>query len=390
MATGPHQWWHHAALCDLEGSHDLPQIENLKSLILDLSRVGFRGVALRPTMNVLLDDSELLSSFITLLHRAGLKVLIHIPLSSAQLHGEGALSHNDATITQLRAAIKAGADGIDISLLDPPGYSRSTAEELNVTALIQSLHVELADANPDAILVAETLDEDRQTIRYHLQEHWFHHLRDHSLIQASWDSTQIRERVTLALTERAPLGQVTAWHWAQTRQVADDSQPLTYDDTQAGAWGSYSDEGRCAAMALFSLSLPGAAYLPFSHMGGRLVSSSGMVRRIWAAHKTAANEARILADALRIREERAMGTGSLAWVDNLPWCSGGVSVHMSAGIMVVLNTSDTAVCVPGEHRLLVASDPAAEYSPAGTEVPMNACAWFDTARVRPVAVMFND
>jgi alpha-glucosidase len=92
-----------------------------------------------------------------------------------------------------------------------------------------------------------------------------------------------------------------------------------------------------------------------------------------------------------VRAERLMGTGSLAFVDGLPWAPPEVAVHICAGVMVVLNTSDAPVLVPAEHRLLLCSDASvAAAADEPTRIDPDACAWFDTARVQPAPVEVHD
>jgi hypothetical protein len=161
------------------------------------------------------------------------------------------------------------------------------------------------------------------------------------------------------------------------------------------SWQVDASPDRRAAMALYELSVPGAVYVPFEHLAGRLQPiGEGRAHRTWAAGERASLEARTLGIALRLRNERAMGSGSFAFVDHLEWTHPGVGVHVCAGTMVVLNTSDAPVEVPAEHRFLVSShvtDQAAPHA-AGVPrmVPPETCAWFDTARIQPAPFEHTD
>lgn len=390
MSTGPHQWWHHTVVCDFAGSNGPSEIQNMKSLVYNIVRMGFRAVALRPDDSLYDGDAAILRDLFSSLHRQGIKVIVRMPLDGAQLTGQGSLAHNDATIRRLRCAVEAGADGIDINVLDAPHGLRDSHEELNLTALIQSLQVELADVNPHAILIAESRCEDSQQVHHHIEEHWFHHLRDNALMYAGWSAASLRERVTAAFKQRDPLGHIAAWSWSMLQHRVHTEEPVTAVPAPCESWDKDDVYPRQGAMALFMLSLPGACYLPFALMGGRVVRSAGMWRRLWGAEKDSAAEARILRTALRLREERAMATGSFAWVDNLAWAGADVSVHVTAGMTVVLNTSDVDVIVPAEHHCVVFSAGEPSVDEDGTLLPPNTCAWFDTARIRPAAVSFDD
>lgn len=383
-------------MCDFVGAAHAAELENIKALIIDLARAGFRAIALRPAPEVLTGDAALLHQVCSLAQRAGIRVLLRVPLPRV-VKQEGAVpfppvdeAYAQNTLASIRLALATGADGIDLAVLDSADLPTTEDERDALAALIRLAHVELADVNPSAILSAETLTTDKARLAYHLEEEWLHHLRDRALLDSEWDAQTLRVNVEQALSQRDSLGHVAAWHWSRTRHVDEPGDVFDMKGIPSSSWEYDSDTERRTAMNLFALSLPGAAYMPFAFMGGRLVSSSNMLRRIWEGDKESAAEAAILRRALRIRDERAMGTGSLAWVDGLEWAAEGVSVHMCAGILVVINTSDTEVVVPAEHRLLVSSKSLASVEGHPTVLPSNSCAWFETARIRRRPVFLND
>jgi alpha-glucosidase len=400
---GDAPWWSHAVVCDVAGSVDDAEMAEVSGLLLDISRAGFSAILIRPARSDIALDGSALAGFTTRAHRAGLKVLVR--LSGARVPGDpedagGAFTDLEDGVSTLvvraRAALKAGADGIDLGIIDEGGPARDEADAGRFTHLVRILHAELADFDPMPILTAEALLGDEPAFRRHLEEDWFHHLRDDALVTAPWEAGALRRRVRSSLSERDRLGQVAAWHWSHTRVVHDSVH------VPEGSWEYGSSEARRTAMALYSLTLPGAAYVPFCHLGGRThalpcASSAPGAReadryhRTWGASPQAAGEARLLARATRVRAERLMGTGSLAFVDGLPWAPPEVAVHICAGVMVVLNTSDAPVLVPAEHRLLLCSDAsAAAAADEPTRIGPDACAWFDTARVQPAPVEVHD
>lgn len=383
MSPGPHQWWHHVPVCAFGGACGEVELENIRALIIDLARTGFRAICVEPTPDVLGDEGRVLSDFIASIHRAGLKVIVRIPLDPSALLGRPCASA--PLVAAAGAALACGADGIDIGVVDAPGPTRTSEGDGRLSQMIKDLHTDIALSHPQAILTAETLSADVALIDHHLTEHWFHHLRDGALLFAQWDGQDLRRRVTAVLQHRDALGHVANWHWSYSQDVHEEAARASYLP-----WRQEHAAMRGSALALFSLSLPGSASVLFRHMGGRIVDSGGQKRRVWQADRQASAEAAAMRTVLRVREERAMGTGSLAWVDNLPWAHAGVSVHLSGGVTVVLNMSDAPVCVPAQHVLLVSSDPEVEVSAAGTVVEPNSCAWFDTARVRPETVTFGD
>ncbi len=396
---GAAPWWNDAVICDVAGNVDDVEIAQLGDLLIDMSRAGFTAVLIRPARSDIVLDGSTLEDFILRAHRAGLKVLVR--LAGALLPGDtgqdarargafAALEDGVSTlVVRARAALKAGADGIDLGIIDEVGPAGDVDQSRAVrfSQLVQILHAEEADFEPVPILTAETLLDNPVAFRRHLEEDWFHHLRDDALVTASWDADVLRARVRDSLHDRDVLGQVAGWHWSHTRLTHD---PLR---TPQGSWERGSSEARRAAMALYCLTLPGAAYVPFCHLGGRARPVPGAPQRherTWGETPRAAEEARLLARATRIRAERLIGTGSLAYVAGLDWAPPETAVHIAAGVTVVLNTSHAPVLVPPEHRLLVSSDGSGSVEGEPTRVNPEACAWFDTARVRPVAVEIHD
>lgn len=399
---GAAPWWSHVVACDVAGSLDDAELSEVAGLLLDLSRAGFGAVLIRPARSDIAVDGSVLADFVTRAHRAGLKVLVR--LSGARVPGDpggdGAGAFTDledgasALVVRTRAALKAGADGIDLGIIDEGDAlvprDVAAARAVRFTHLVRILHAELADFDPLPILTAETLLGDDAAFHRHLEEDWFHHLRDDALVTAPWEARVLRERVGRSLSDRDLLGQVAAWHWSHTRVVHDSAH------VPEGSWEHGASESRKTAMALYSLTLPGAAYVPFCHLGGRTEpvgrgeAPSDRHHRTWAGSDQAAAEARLLARATRVRAERLMGTGSLAFVDGLAWAPPGVSVHVCAGVMVVLNASDAPVDVPAEHRLLLSSDGTEPVADQPTRIAPEVCAWFETARVQPARVEVHD
>ncbi|WP_175953716.1 hypothetical protein [Schaalia sp. Marseille-Q2122] len=393
-AHAPLQWWHQAVICDFVGAAHRNELDNIKSLIIDLARVGFRAIALRPAPEFLTAPSPELTD---LRHRPPGRHQsppAHPPPGSTHARHQppppGAVNDDEATAVcaWTQNALAAGADGIDLALLETTDAPLPAEQREHLAALIRRIHSEIADSTPSATLSAEALTNDEATLTYHLEEEWLHHLRDGPPTPLARPT--LRANVERALAQRDYLGHVAAWHWSRTRHVEAPGDVFTMQDIPTTSWEHASDPARRTAMNLYALSLPGAAYIPFAFMGGRLVASSNMFRRVWEGDKDSAAEARTLREVLRVREERAMGTGSLAWVDGLAWAHEGVNVHLSAGVLVVLNTSDQVVEVPAEHRLLVCSTPVAAAERRPTTLPGNSCAWFETAKIQRRPVSFND
>lgn len=385
VSSGPHQWWHHTPLCVFGGSCDLSELTNVRSLLPELAQTGFEALSVEPDSTVWSDSPIELQAFIDAVHRAGIKVIIRCAIDDSLLCGDGVEHSPTDIVDRLSHVVSCGADGVDIGLLDAPGPRRTALGEQRLSELISMLHTEIADRDAHAILIAETLSADVHDIDFHLQEHWFHHLRDGALLFSPWEASQIRQRVTTVLQHRDALGHIANWHWSFPADIHEEAARASFLP-----WCQEDTEERRSALAIFALALPGSVSVLFRHMGGRIVDSGTGRRRVWAADHQARHESVVMGTALRIRERRSMGTGSLAWVDNLPWAHEGISVHLCAGVTVVLNTSDQPVVVPPEHSLLLTSDRHAQLPANGTVVQPGVCAWFETARVRPPEVSFTD
>ncbi len=383
-------------LCDIGGELDDAELAHLEDLVINLARVGFTGIIVRPSHSDLALGDSALEHFITRVHRAGLSAVVR--LSGAGVDPTGARAFTgledgtSALVVRTRAALKAGADGIDLGLIDegPPPRSkadrrRTTEAARRFSRLVRLEHAELADFDSGPILTAEAHAYDEAALTRHLEEDWFHHLLDDALITASWDARTLHDRVRFALERRDPLGQVAVWQWADTRHAGLD------EDIPTGSWADGAPRARRRAMALFVLSLPGAVHVPFGALGGHLDRDAPPEhRRTWGPDSTTRSGVRLLAEALRIRVERSIGSGSLGFVNALEWAHEGVAVHICSGVLVVLNTSDEAVIVPEQHRLMVSSGQAEAQDGQPTVVRPETCAWFETAIVRPREEHFHD
>lgn len=398
-SLGPFEWWHHAVVCDFVGSTGVAEAENIRSLVFDVARCGFRAVVLRPSGELFVEGCVVLRDLIGSLHRQGVKVVVRIPLDGAQLAGQASLARHDVTVERVRFAALAGADGVDLDVVDPPFGLCDSRGELNVAALFHSISLELTELNPQAIVVSQSRCQDVLRLRHYLREHSFAHVRDAFLLYASWSGDDIRARVSSMLAERDASGQVNVWQWSLLSHRVLSEEPADAPPADSDGWALEVSGDRARAMALVVLSLPGAVYVPFSLLGGRVVRSAGMWRRLWGADKDSVAEAALLRSALRLREENALGSGSFAWVDNLPWAGPDVCVFVVSGVMVVLNTSNAHVEVPDVHRCVLFSGDVSPSSSSGVlgsggagafVVPPDSCAWFMPAKVQRNSVMFGD
>lgn len=367
--------------CDIGGGVTDEDLEVIEKLSFDFARVGFTAVAVRPAHADIAVDGSRLASFIERVHRTGVKVIVR--LSGARVPGssEGAFVNFEQDVSSLvvrtRAALKAGADGIDLGIIREDDQSGDDQAQ-RFTQLIHILQAELADFERMPILSAESSITTPHALSRHLEEDWFHHLRDDALVTCPWDITELHERIACTLSERSRLGHVAAWQWSH---CVTDNRPVL---PSPGSWEEGASQWRRNAMALVALSLPGAAYAPFDRLAGRRNFDAHDGAHVeWEPSEDARREREMVSRALRIRVERSMGSGSLAYVNHLAWAHEGVGVHLCAGVMVVVNASDTPVEVPPEHALLLDSTGRSGGEPnQPTVVGPDQCAWFEAALVQ--------
>lgn len=380
IQRGALPWWRGCVVADFVGGAGPSEFPDIDELVPALVDAGFTAISLRPSRTDIVSDPTVLATTVAGAHDLGMKVLVRLAGVALPLGG-GLEGDRAELVVRARAALKCGADGIDLGLLDDP----TTPEDLeSSTRLVQILHAELADSDPSPILAARATTTHTEAFRRHLEEDWFHHLRDEVLLTAPWDADALARAVTTTYDRRDPLGQVAAWHWSHARGTAD-RQVIT-----PGSWEEGATARRRAAMALFGLALPGVAYVPFGQLGGHLWEDGhGGFHRSWANDQDSRSGASVLARALCLRREHGIPQGSLALVTSLPWAHPGVGVHVANGVMVVLNTSDTDVEVPPEHALLLRSDAQDGAADSPTVLPPDTSGWFNTARVTPPPMVFG-
>ncbi|MDC4232747.1 hypothetical protein M3T53_03320 [Actinomyces sp. B33] len=398
ISRGPTPWWHTSVVCDVTAGVDEAGLDAIASLLPHLAAAGFDAVCVRPSrLEAAWAPRSPLPRFIASAHDCGLRVLVRMTGASLPRLDEPLLASEgeEVLVGRIGSAVAAGADGIDLGSIAPAEDSplspvRTAVQRRRVSDLTRRLLSDLAVAERAPILAASVAGGNPSAAGYHLAEDWFHHLRLGSLRRVPWDGGAALDAACAALALHDPAGAVAPWSWLHTPGLTSAGEPG--EATIApGSWEEGADASRRRAMSLFGLSLPGAAYMSYGQFGaGSIETAPSGARASWAGDDESAAAAATLSAALRIRRERAMGSGSMGVLTGLTWAGAGVGVHMTAGVTVVLNASDSPVEVPAEHEPLVSSSPVARTRTGASRVGAHSCAWFDTARVRRVEAAYWD
>lgn len=387
--TGPADWWDGLAVLDLPGALHAPDLAELKGLFGEIRDMGFDAVLLRLATQKSKDLQESVARAVDDAHEAGLRLLVRIgPDQFVVDPGDtppflGLEENRETLLTRTRALVSAGADGVDLGMIDDAAHLPDRADRAQTFSETINLQLaELAETERTVILSGEAATADPEFFAHHLSEDWFHHLRDDSLIEAPWDVKEIRERVTRSYAMRDALGRTAVWRPALAPKRKDSARQRV---AGAGSWSEHGSRRRASALMMFAGSLPGALYLPFAHVGGRIKVKNSKHPRVFlklGSGARAGHQRDLATRMLDLREQRNIPSSTLAFVENLSWAPPGVSVHLSGSMLVVLNASESPVVVPAHHVPLLYSDGFVRSTEAGTSLLPETCAWFETARPR--------
>lgn len=385
-------WWRAAAICDLPGSFDEADLSRVQKFLPDVAALGFQAVLLRPATPRVDVGLANLPDFVAQAHDLDLKVIVRAFLSGdeAALHPETSppvltLEHDTEELTKrARAILATGADGVDLGLVNDEQGSPDAAA--NSRAFTEAIQVQLAEvelAGETTILTAAIISDSQEAAMHHLTEDWFHHLRDDTLVSCPWNAAELQRRVQQAFVDRDPLGHTAAWRYSLPKWT---SSPYTRSSADYGWADSRHADAREVAMMLYTVSLPGAAYVPFLHVGGGIKPTKGKdpgLKFFFEKGRAAQLRANVAHEALSIRNRLGLGESTLAFVDGLDWCNEDTPVHLSGPIMVVLNMGKSTIVVPPEHRPVLSSRGMMSTSDKGTIVRPNCCVWLQTAELEP-------
>lgn len=280
---GTHSWWHSSAICRIPRRVDHDLARQLSEEAIRFARVGVDALLLSPIPQMIWGVNPELVSLVKRFHRVGVKIIVHLP-GSAEWNTRdfnGPYSADETVTTLLgrvRACVDAGVDGIDLGTLPLMHYGPNSAERQEFMHLLRVVMAEVANTDTLPILTSSLPHMDDSDLQEILQESWFHHLRNDTLLDIEWKHPQLCDAIANTFANRDPVGHIAAW------------PALPYDDSEIHR-----------AHTLFALALPGATY--FDSPSKETISNSFVL---------------MVQQALRTREEHGMGTGSLAHVRGLP------------------------------------------------------------------------
>lgn len=386
---GVTSWWNTTAVCDLPGAYGPADLLGLIGLLPAIRRMGFSAILLRLSLPDLNPQRDYIAKLVKATHAAQLKILVRVRSDAATVSPQDSpppveLDNDpDTLIERTRVLMGAGVDGVDLGLIDDdPARPHREDRIRQFTETVNRQLAEVASLDSTVILTAEASVAHPEFFEHHVQEDWFHHLRDDSLLQAPWDASELRKRVAKAYSSRAPLGQTVAWRPAfnPAAEGADARTP------NPGSWADGAPIGRVNAFLTFVSSLPGALYLPFVSAGGQVEVEEGsrpQLRLSLANDPPSRYQHDLTTRILTLRERKHLSHSNLALIDDISWAHPGVSVHLSGHIMVVLNASSEPVAVPAKHLPLLYSDGFVFSDATHTVIQPDTCAWFEPAPANP-------
>ncbi|GLZ56783.1 alpha-glucosidase [Micromonospora sp. NBRC 107095] len=291
----------------------------------------------------------------------------------------------------------------------------------------------VADEYPDRALIGEVWLPDRQRFANYLRPDELHAAFNFDFLGCAWDAAALRESIDGTLSAHAPVNAPATWVLSNhdvTRHVTRYGRADTRFSFAAKREGIPTDlelgTRRARAAALLSLSLPGAAYvyqgeelglyevedIPYALRQDPMWERSGRIDpgrdgcRVplpWAGDeppfefspegaaapwlpqpadwkdRTARAQTGDSASMLELyraaiqarRADPALGDGTLTW---LPAPDGVLAFSRGGGFTCLVNLSDTAVPLPAEAELLLASGPLDEGL-----LPSDTAVWLRTA-----------
>ncbi len=313
------------------------------------------------------------------------------------------------------------------------GNSGPMFDQDGVHDIYRAWHKVLAEYDGDRALVAEAWVEPLSRLARYVRSDEMHQAFNFSFLSTPWDAAALRTVVTASLAANDAVGAPTTWVMSNHDTVRHASRLGLLEPNSRPNGIGHGDEQpdeelglrRGRAATLMMLGLPGSAYLyqgeelglpehtaldddlrqdpawwrsghtergrdgcrvplpweseapgfGFSPTGATWLPQPAQ----WAAYALDAQKGvpgstyEMYREALRIRREFHLGTGSLAWVEGVGE-QDGVVAFVNRDLLVVTNLGGTAVALPESATVLLSS---AELATEGdsTLVPSDVTVW---------------
>lgn len=375
LYSGPRDWWREGIVYEIDSPElDGAGLTAVQVLLDHVAGMGFHTVLVRPSRVDVSTDAgggAAFRSFVERSHRIGLRTMVRISGALGPVTGPHAQEPNpvftglerpgEALVERAEAFLLAGADGIDMGTITPPGISPETDLEALSDSLLRILGL-LAEHTDDGILGMDVTASHPEVMRHHLQDDWLHHLRDDSLALVRWDASSIRRHLTFSLAEHDRFGAAPVWRFLPSHRLVPGSDPG--DGRRWFSVDACVRQSRARALELMALALPGTAYVREGDETGltdaeKPVDAGELARLVveraaqqgHEEHSPTAN----FRHAVRLRRELRLPSAPLAFVEGLDWCPASVLTFLSRSVLVLVNTGDTPVALPVGAEVLISS-----------------------------------
>ncbi len=269
--------------------------------------------------------------------------------------------------------------------------------------------------DPEPILVAEAWVSDERALARYVRSDEMHQAFNFQFLTTPWDAAALRDTIETSLREMDAVGAPTTWVLSN-HDVVRAASRLGLAETGKGPNGIGAQDPqpdaelglrRARAGLLLMLALPGSAYLyqgeelglpehtalpdevrqdpTFTRTGGQVKGRDGCRVPIpWEKDAPAygfsptgaswlpqpqsfadlaadvqrhdpSSTYELVRTALRLRRERDLGAGSLAWVEGLPVDSADVLAFANRDVLVLVNLGREPLALPQDLQVLLSS-----------------------------------
>lgn len=369
---GAATWWQQAVIFQVLVATDVPGLEALAQEVSHVARLGAHALQVHcPDVDPAAEPARTaVDTLVRRAHQRGVKVI-------AAVVGTDAPGGTDPAwhLARCAAWLDRGVDGIDLSAAATSLADHGPHEHPGVD--LGGLQALVAEHGEDTVVTGAGTAVAPRDLATHLHEDWLHVTRDDRLVATGWQAAALRATITDAYALRDPVGATAGWTLLAAPTAA------------SAAWAGLTDEAlrrRHDAATLLMLALPGTAYVPQGEAVGLTAgqtadgSVAAMVHAV--AEAVVRQKGRIgtvferYRQALRLRQELHLGTGTVAWVDTP---GDGALAFLNRQLLVLVNVGPGPVLVPAGREILHASDDLPPPLDGDVVVPPDTTVWLSSS-----------